>query len=109
MRNQETVEEQTDDLDRLRQLAEKHTLHYKVYPEYSLVDGAAAKVDFELDLCGSHDHSSYVVVPFTVQSDFQGGVRSEVGWEGMVEHFVFAPAEHSLRARAPHPYPAVGI
>src|SRR5437899_6429345 len=57
------MERQLTEIDKLKQLAEKHTVHYEVWPDYSLVEGKAQKVGFELDLCGSHDHGQTRLSP----------------------------------------------
>jgi len=47
----------------LKQLVEKHTACYEVYPDWLLVDGEQRKVGFELELFGTQDHGSSRLTP----------------------------------------------
>ena len=49
--------------EQLRQLIEKHTVCYEVYPDTVIVSGQQRKVGFELELFGTHDHGSSTLTP----------------------------------------------
>lgn len=42
----------------LRQIIDKHTVHYKVLPHYEIDDGKRVMVGYDLELYGSHDHGN---------------------------------------------------
>ena len=49
--------------EELKQLIEKHTVCYDVFPDYLLVGDERRKVGFELELFGTHDHGNSSLTP----------------------------------------------
>ncbi len=49
--------------DELKQLVEKHTVCYDIFPDCLLIEGEIRKVGFELQLFGTHDHGNSRLTP----------------------------------------------
>lgn len=50
-------------IDDLRQIIEKHTVRYQVFPHYEMNDGKRVMVGFDLELHGTHDHGTTRLSP----------------------------------------------
>jgi hypothetical protein len=48
--------ESVKQLERLRQIVERHRVCYEVWPERSVADGQKIVIGFELQLCGTNSH-----------------------------------------------------
>lgn len=52
-----------DQIEDLRQIIEKHTVRYQVWPHYEMNDGKRVMVGFDLELHGTHDHGTTRLSP----------------------------------------------
>ena len=54
---------ETETIRELKQIIEKHTVRYEVWPHYEMAAGKRVIVGFDLELCGTHDHGNTRLSP----------------------------------------------
>src|SRR4051812_28879184 len=52
-----------DIVTELKQIIEKHTVRYEVWPHYEIAGGQRVIVGFDLELCGTQDHGNTHLFP----------------------------------------------
>jgi hypothetical protein len=101
----------------LKQLVEKHTVCYEVFPDYLLVDGEPRKIGFELELFGTHDHGNSRMTPgCKVCVDTFADMRRIAEWilpreprDSTYEILPFEPTLHETPKRRMRPEVALSI
>src|SRR6266700_4188760 len=59
----ETTDELTNRIEGLKELADRHSACYEIWPEYDLDGDKQIKVGYSLELYGTHDHGSSTLTP----------------------------------------------
>src|ERR1044071_3785410 len=54
---------ETDTITELKQIIEKHTVRYEVWPHYEMANGRRVIVGFDLELYGTEDHGKTQLSP----------------------------------------------
>jgi hypothetical protein len=57
------TEDSNETVKRLKDMAEMHRVCYEVWPELLIVKGQQVKVDFDLELVGTHEHGTSTLSP----------------------------------------------
>lgn len=89
----------------LKQLIERHTVRYEVWPHYEIADGKHVIVGFDLELYGTHDHGETQLSPgCRLCSETFAGLRRVAEWilpkEQRPSQYEILPFDQSLHASA---------
>lgn len=103
---------ETEIIKELRNIIQKHTVHYEVWPHYEIANGKRVMVGFDLELHGTHDHGTTKLSPgCTLCLETFSDLRRVAEWilprEERPSQYDIPPFDHALHASPKRPFEVV--
>jgi hypothetical protein len=96
----------------LRDIIQRHTVRYEVWPHYEISNGKRAMVGFDLELHGTHDHGTTKLSPgCALCLETFRDLRRVAEWvlpkEERLSQYEIPPFDHALHASSKGPFEVV--